>query len=255
MSAGIALAGFVVGTLVGMTGIGGSAFMAPILILVLGVSPSLAVGTDLFYSIPMKWVGAWQHHRLRHVHMPTVWALARGSVPGALIGALVVTRWVRADSYAEEALRRALGGTLLIVALLILWHVRSHQEREESVVRELWYHHPWVITLWGGVVGVLTGSTSIGSGSLLVPFLLLLPLGTHQVVGTDVAHAAVLVTAAGLTHMAGGTVNMSLAFNLLLGAIPGVLFGSRFSSWVPDHWLRAGLAILLLVLAVRLLIA
>ncbi len=253
MSPYIALAGFVIGILVGMTGIGGSAFMAPLLILFFGTSPSMAVGTDLAYSVPMKVLGAWQHHRLGHVRWSAVWLLARGSVPAALLGSYAVTRWVKVDSQAEHMLRQVLGVTLALVALLILWHIRPKPERERNVIRDVWYHHPTFVSIWGAVVGLLVGVTSIGSGSLLVPFLLLLPLSAQEVVGTDVAHAAILVTVAGVAHLLGGTVDLWLALNLLFGAMPGVLIGSRLVRFLPDRWLRGGLSVLLFLTALHLL--
>ena len=235
-----------------MTGIGGSALMAPMLILFFGTPPSIAVGTDLAYSVPMKWLAAWQHHRQGHVRWEAVWLLARGSIPGALVGAYLVTRIVRLDAAGEMWLRRGLGVTLLLVSLLILWHLRPRPEREQAFLRDVWYHHPGVMSLWGAVVGFLVGLTSIGSGSLLVPFLLLLPLEARAVVGIDVAHAALLVTVAGLAHYAGGTVDVALTLNLLIGALPGVYLGSRLSRAVPDRGLRALLAVILLLTALHL---
>ncbi len=253
MSPFIALAGFVVGTLVGMTGIGGSALMAPMLIVFFNTSPSMAVGTDLAYSVPMKWLAAWQHHRQGHVQWHAVWLLARGSVPAALLGAYLVTRLVSVDATAEIWLKRALGGMLLLVSTLILWHLRPRPHREQALVQDVWFHHPGVMSLWGAVVGFLVGLTSIGSGSLLVPFLLLLPLTAQEVVGIDVAHAALLVTVAGLAHYAGGTVDLNLTLNLLIGAMPGVYLGSRLSRRVPDRGLRGVLAILLFFTALHLI--
>lgn len=253
MSPLIALSGFVVGMLVGMTGIGGSALMAPMLIIFYGTPPSIAVGTDLAYSIPMKWLAAWQHHRHGHVRWSAVWLLARGSIPAALVGSLLVTRLVRMDAVAELWLKRVLGGTLLVVALLILWHLRPNPAAERAFVRDVWYHHPGTMSLWGAVVGFLVGVTSIGSGSLLVPFLLLLPLSAREVVGIDIAHAALLVTVAGLAHYAGGTVDILLTFNLLLGAMPGVFLGSRLSRRVPDRTLRGVLAVTLAAVSLHLI--
>lgn len=253
MSPFVALSGFVVGLLVGMTGIGGSALMAPMLILLYGTSPSVAVGTDLAYSVPMKWLAAWQHHRHGHVRWSAVWLLARGSVPAALLGAFLVTRLVRVDEAAELWLRRVLGAVLFLVALLILWHLRPNPQRERTLVQDVWYHHPGIMSLWGAVVGFLVGVTSVGSGSLLVPFLLLLPLSAREVVGIDIAHAALLVTVAGIAHYAGGTVDPTLTANLLLGALPGVFLGSRLARRVPDRVLRAVLAVLLMGVSLHLI--
>jgi len=178
--------------------------------------------------------------------------LARGSVPGALLGAFLVIRWMRQDPAGEAHLKMLLGVILLIVSLLMLWHTRPwHRERE--FVRDVWFHRPGVMTTWGVMVGVLVGMTSVGSGSLLMPFLFLLPLGTREIVGTDVAHAAILVTVAALAYMMEGTVNVGLSLNLLMGALPGIWLGTRLLRHIPDHYLRVTLALLLLLTALHLL--
>ncbi len=253
LDAFVVLIGFGIGFLVGMTGIGGSAFMAPLLILGFDVSPSVAVGTDLVYSIPTKWVGAWQHHRQGHVRWHAVWLLARGSVPAALAGAYMVTHWVHADAALEDALRRVLGASLLLVSTLMLWQMSRMGSNRQALVRDVWFHHPRVITLWGAIVGLMVGITSVGSGSLLVPFLLLLPLSAQEVVGTDVAHAAVLVTAAGLVHLLGETVNVTLSLYLFMGALPGIVLGARLTRFVSERRLRGILAVLLLITSLHLL--
>lgn len=252
MALPVIVAGVLIGLLVGMTGIGGSAFMAPILILLFGVTPSTAVGTDLLYSIPVKWLGAWQHHRQGNVRWEAVKYLARGSIPGALVGAFVVTRWMRLDAAGEAHLKTLLGVVLFVVSLLILWHMRPWNQ-EQAFVRDVWFHRPGVMTAWGGVVGLLVGLTSVGSGSLLVPFLFLLPLGAGEVVGTDVAHAALLVTVAGLAYLVGGTVDLGMSANLLVGALPGVWLGARLLRHVPERYIRVGLAVLLLLTSLHLL--
>lgn len=217
------------------------------------MSPSVAVGTDLAYSIPAKWVGAWQHYRQGNVRWQAVWFLARGSLPTALAGAYAITRWVRLDHAMEGLLRQLLGGTLLFVSLLSLWQISRLSRSQQDLVRDVWYHHPLVISLWGGMVGLLVGITSIGSGSLVVPFLLLLPLSAQEVVGTDVAHAAILVTAAGTAYILGETVDIGLALNLLVGAVPGIVIGSRLTRVVSERLLRGALAVLLLLTALHLL--
>ncbi len=227
--------------------------MAPLLILIVGVPPSVAVGTDLAYSIPMKWVGAWQHHRQGNVRWHAVWLLARGSLPAALVGAYLVTQWVHIDPAAETVLRRVLGATLLFVSLLSLWQLSRLARAQQDLVRDVWYHHPVVTSIWGAIVGLMVGITSIGSGSLVVPFLLLLPLSAQEVVGTDVAHAAILVTAAGAAHFLGETVDVGLAVTLLVGAIPGIVLGSRLTRVVSERLLRGTLALLLLLISLHLL--
>ncbi len=249
----VVLTGFGVGFLVGMTGIGGSALMAPLLILGFDVPPSVAVGTDLLYSIPMKWVGTWQHHRQGHVRWHAVWLLARGSVPTALASAFFITQWVHMNPAFEILLRRILGGTLLLVSLLMLWQVSRSVYEQRRTVRDVWYYHPMVMTLWGAIVGLLVGATSIGSGSLLVPFLLLLPLSAWEVVGTDIAHAAIIVTAAGAIYLLGESVDVGLALYLLVGALPGIVLGAKLTRLVSEKRMRGVLALLLLFTSLHLL--
>jgi uncharacterized membrane protein YfcA len=246
------LTGFFVGILIGLTGIGGGALMTPFLILVLGVRPVIAVGTDLAYGAVTKLAGAYLHWRQGTVDVRLVWRLAAASVPAGLL-AVGATRWLP-DGNIDLAIRQTLGVVLVLVALLLLTYVAIG---DAALVPARWRERlqgsgTYVV---GAMVGALVGFTSVGSGSLIVPFLVAIyPLSTAKVVGTDVFHAAILVTATALGHAQGGVVDWTLAGSLLLGSIPGVTLGSWMAPRLPPRILRAGLAVLLLVTGYNLLV-
>jgi uncharacterized membrane protein YfcA len=246
------LLSFVVGVLVGLTSMGGAALVTPFLILFVGLRPVVAIGTDLVYSAFTKVAGAWMHWRQGTVDVRTVLHLASGSVPGGILGVLSI-HWLRGSGLDPDPyLRRAIGFVLLLVALVLLARTFRHDSGT----------HPWNLLasrdrrftiLWGAMVGVAVGLTSVGSGSLIAPFLLLsFPMAPARVVGTDVFHAAVLVSATALLHANIGHVEWKLVPGLLTGSIPGVLLGSYIAPRLPVQTLRLGLSLVLLITGVKL---
>lgn len=246
------LLSFAVGVLVGLTGMGGAALVTPFLILVIGLRPVLAIGTDLVYGAFTKIAGAWMHWRQGTVDMRMVRDLATGSVPAGVAGALLV-HWLRSvGTDPDPYLRRAIGVVLFSVASILLYRTfwRDPQLNRVNLLRK---HDRRVAILWGGVVGFAVGLTSVGSGSLIVPFLLLsYPMSPGRVVGTDVFHAAVLVSATALLHANLGHVEWKLIPMLLTGSIPGVLLGSYIAPRLPVRSLRLGLSVVLLVTGAKL---
>ncbi|HXI40009.1 MAG TPA: sulfite exporter TauE/SafE family protein [Bryobacteraceae bacterium] len=248
MNLPLVLMSFGVGILIGLTSMGGAALMAPFLILVIGVRPVTAVGTDLVYGAITKIIGAWVHMRQGTVDMPVVRKLATGSIPGGLAGALLVILLPRFTNDAEHFVKKAIGTLLLLVAVVLLARVLTPVAPATLSVRRLQFLHDRGTMIWGAIVGFCVGMTSVGSGSLLAPFLMMLyPSKTSKVVGTDVFHAAVLVSVTGLFHATTGGVEWTLIPTLLTGSIPGVLLGSRLATRIPARPLRTGLAALLLV--------
>ena len=253
VDAGFVAAGFFVGLLVGLTGMGGGAVMTPFLISVVGVGPVVAVGTDLVYSAVTKIVGAWLHARQKTVDFQLVRRLAMGSVPAGLVAVAAIAVLPDAGVDVNQAVRRALGAVLVLVAIVTL--VRMFAAREQMVSTR------WRAALEGrgtivagAVVGALVGFTSVGSGALLVPFLFAVyPLSPARIVGTDVFHAAILVSVTGLAHAWGGTVDWLLAATLLVGSIPGVYVGTWMAPRAPVRVLRVGLASLLLITGLSLI--
>lgn len=245
---------FGVGMLIGLTSMGGAALMAPFLILVLGVRPVTAVGTDLVYGAVTKIIGAWVHLRQDTVDLQVVRKLALGSVPGGLLGSLLVILLPHMTHDADKTVQRAIGGLLVLVAIILLARMIAFVPQAKLSPSRLRFLHEHGTIIWGAVVGFCVGATSVGSGSLLAPFLLMLyPSKTSKVVGTDVCHAAILVSVTGIAHATSGGVEWSLVPTLLAGSIPGVLLGSRLSVYIPSRPLRAGLATLLLLTGYRMI--
>jgi hypothetical protein len=244
---------FGVGVLIGLTSMGGAALMAPFLILVVGVKPVTAVGTDLVYGAITKIVGAWVHWKQNTVDMLVVRKLAAGSVPGGILGALLTILLPQFTHDAEKDIQRAIGVLLVIVAMVLLARLfRPFRAQVVSPSRFQFLQERGTI-IWGAVVGVCVGATSVGSGSLLAPFLMMLyPAKTSKVVGTDVFHAAILVSATGIAHATSGRVDWGMVPVLLAGSIPGVLIGSKLATHVPALPLRTGLAALLLFTGYRM---
>jgi hypothetical protein len=179
--------------------------------------------------------------------------LAMGSLPAGLLAVAAISFLPRAGIDADQAVRRSLGAVLVLVAIVMLCRVFASGER---ALPERWRRRleGRGTIVAGAVVGALVGFTSVGSGALLVPFLMcVFPLSPARVVGTDVFHAAILVTVTGLAHAHGGTVDWVLAATLLLGSIPGVSVGTWMAPRAPVRILRAGLASLLLITGLSLM--
>lgn len=253
MNYSLMLMSFFVGTLIGLTSMGGAALMAPFLILIVGIRPVTAVGTDLVYGAVTKIVGAWIHLKQDTVDMPVVKKLATGSIPGGLLGAMLVIFLPRITHDAERYVQRAIGGLLVMVAVILVVRMLMPTAEATPSVKRLKFLQERGTVIWGAIVGFCVGATSVGSGSLLAPFLMMLyPSKTSKVVGTDVFHAAILVSVTGLAHATSSGVEWALIPSLLAGSIPGVMLGSRLSVYIPARPLRTGLAALLLVTGYRM---
>jgi uncharacterized protein len=249
--------GLGVGVLVGMTGIGGGSLMTPMLILVFGVTPVTAIGTDLAYAAVTKTVGGYKHWKQRTVDLTLSTWMAIGSVPAAIGGVYVLTLledWLGHDF--EGAVIAILAGALLLTgaATLVRAFLKRMHERERDTIRMETRHKLAAIVL-GLCVGFVLGVTSAGSGALIaVGLILLFRLSPQRVVGTDVFHAAILLWAAGLAHVIAGNVDFGLAGTILLGSVPGVWLGSHWSVRVEPAVLRTTLAVVLIGAGLALLI-
>ena len=233
--------GLGVGILVGLTGIGGGSLMTPLLLIVIGTQPVVAVGTDIAYGALTKTVGGWQHLRSGTVDLGVSAWLAFGSVPGAIGGVIVVESL---PSPPDKALlwgvAIALGFTALITLARALF-IRDVASKERESVPLTARAKATAVGL-GLVLGFILGVTSVGSGALIgLALILVFRLTPHRVVGTDVFHAAVLLWAAGIAHVIAGNVDYGLMGNILLGSIPGVLVGERLARTVPAAGLRPAL--------------
>ena len=244
---------FGVGLLIGLTSMGGAALMAPFLILVLGVKPVTAVGTDLVYGAITKITGAIFHFRHGTVDVPVVKKLAKGSIPGGLLGSALVILLPHITHQAESFIQKAIGVLLVIVAVVLVARMLLPMPAAALSAERMKFLRERGTVVWGAVVGFCVGATSVGSGSLLAPFLMILyPSKSSKVVGTDIVHAAVLVSVTGLAHASASGVEWRLVPTLLAGSIPGVLLGSRLALSIPPRPLRTVLAGLLLVTGYRL---
>jgi uncharacterized protein len=249
--------GLGVGILVGMTGIGGGSLMTPMLILVFGVTPVTAIGTDLAYAAVTKTVGGYKHLRQKTVDIRLSSWMAIGSVPAAIAGVYVLTLledWLGHDF--EDAVIAILAGALLLTgaATLVRAFLKRMHERERETI-EMERRHKVAAVLLGLCVGFVLGVTSAGSGALIaVGLILLFRLAPARVVGTDVFHAAILLWAAGLAHVIAGNVDFGLAGTILLGSVPGVWLGSHWSVRVEPAVLRTTLAVVLIGAGLALLI-
>ncbi len=246
--------GFVVGILIGLTGIGGGALMTPILILGLGLPATTAVGTDLFYASLTKIVGSLQHLRQGTVDRRAAILLAAGSVPTALvaISALAVLR--RHDAaLVETVVRLAIGISLVLASVLLGRRVFWPQKGGQSplIVRR----SRWLVAI-GALGGMMVGVSSVGSGSLIIALLILKRIvAEDKIVGTDLTHAVLLVGASAAAHTVLGHVNFGLAGLLLVGSVPGVVLGSLGARRLPVRIIQGGIIVLLLIAALRLSIA
>ena len=250
------LTGLLIGTLVGVTGMGGGSLMTPVLVIVLGFSPTTAIGTDILHGAIFKSVGAWRQRSLGNVKARLSGWMLLGSAPMSLAGVALATYLER--HYGDSV--KSVGGQVLAVALLlgglgllaktVFFHDKT--ERVSNIV--LTRRDKLVAVAIGFFGGFVVGLTSVGSGVFFgLTMLLAFPLRSSKVVGTDIFHAAALLWVAGAGHWYAGNVDIGAVGWLLLGSIPGVLIGSHFTVRIPDAMLRNVLAATLVVSSIVLL--
>jgi uncharacterized membrane protein YfcA len=246
----IVLFGLGVGILIGLTGIGGGSLMTPLLIIVLGIHPVVAVGTDLTYGAITKTLGGYRHLRKGTVDLGVSKWLAYGGVPGTLIGVLLVDRLHKA--YGKEfdhVLIGCVAGALMIVATVVLVRtlLLTHLAQREQHSFHFSRRAAAAAIALGFVLGLILGLTSVGSGALIgVAMIVIFKLTPQRVAGSSVFLAAVLLWVGGVAHMASGNVDYGLMGNILIGSIPGVWVGAHFVDRVPAQALRVTLSAVLL---------
>jgi hypothetical protein len=245
----IVIFGFGIGAMVGMTGMGGGTLMTPLLILLFGVKPVTAIGTDIFYAAVTKTVGGWRHLRMGTVNMSLALWLAAGSVPASVVGvwAISILQSRIGEEELDSIVYALLGGTLLMVGIITLARAlilsKLVEERDDFVMQR---RHKVAAVAIGATTGFVIGITSAGSGTVIAILLIaVFRLTPVKVVGTDVFHAAILLWAAGIAHWVGGNVDFLLAGNILLGSVPGVVVGSHFANRAPTNFLRTALGVVL----------
>jgi uncharacterized protein len=251
----LSLAGLLIGLLVGMTGMGGGSLMTPLLVLVFGFKPTVAIGTDILHGAIFKSFGAWRHRSLGTVHARlTLWMLL-GSAPASIAGVVFAT-WLehRYGAGFEETAAHILGAALIVGGLgfLVKTFVTGRQKTNAPFLLQ---RRDRVVALLTGIGGgFVVGLTSVGSGTFFgLVMLLVFPLTAAKVVGTDIFHAAALLWGAGSSHLVAGNVDLGATAWLLVGSVPGVLVGSQVTVKLPERLLRVGLATVLTLSGVRLL--
>ena len=248
------LTGFCVGILVGMTGVGGGSIMTPVLILLFGAHPAIAVGTDLTFAAATKAVGALVHGAARTIDWRLVGLLALGSIPATVATLLFLSMFDLGGPAAGGAITTLLAATLLVTSIFLL-SAKRIRDRYADRIGNLDPRTTRLLTvLLGLAMGVLVTSTSVGAGAIGVTVLLLLhpKMRIARIIGSDIAHAVPLTLIAGVGHWLLGSVDRTLLGDLLLGSLPGVVIGSYLAGRVPDNVVRIGLALVLIVVAIKL---
>lgn len=253
MDYGYIIAGFVVGWLVGLTGVGGGSLMTPILLLFFNVKAAVAVGTDLLYASLTKSVGIFAHGKLGNIDWRLVGILALGSVPASFITTLLIRQFDAGSDTIVNGIKFWLGVALLLTSLSVLFrHEIMKSVKHDDHINPKFT--PAATFVLGIVLGFMVTLTSVGAGALGVTALLLLYPHVHinRIVGSDVAHAVPLTLVAGLGHASLGTVDYGLLGTLLIGSIPGIWIGSHMTKVIGEVWVRTVLALILVYVGQKL---
>ena len=250
----LAIAGLLIGLLVGMTGMGGGSLMTPMLVFLFGFKPTVAIGTDILHGAIFKSFGAVRHRQLGTVHLRlTAWMLL-GSAPFSLLG-VGLSAWLEhryGDSF-EDMAAAILGAALIVcgVGFAVKTFLRGRAKSDAPFL--LRPADRRIAVLLGASGGFVVGLTSVGSGTFFALVMLLaFPLTASKVVGTDIFHAAALLWIAGAGHLVAGNVDLLAMASLLVGSVPGVLIGSSVSVKLPERALRIGLAGTLMLAGLKL---
>jgi uncharacterized membrane protein YfcA len=248
--------GFCVGVLVGMTGVGGGSLMTPLLILLFGVHPATAVGTDLLFAAATKTVGTFVHGAARTIDWRIVGFLAAGSLPATIATLIVLSTLDLDGTTARYAITFAISGVLLLTSAFLLCANTVRARFYAGGIAMLDRRKVCILTIaLGLVVGVLVSTTSVGAGAIGVSALLFLhpKAPMTRIVGSDIAHAVPVTLAAGMGHWVLGSVDWSLLGTLLIGSLPGIVVGTFLAQRVPDGAVRIALAFVLIAVAIKLI--
>jgi len=252
-------AGSLVGFVIGLTGVGGGSLMTPILVLGFGISPAIAIGTDLFYAALTKASGIFFHHKQKNVDWKIVGLLAMGSIPSSLITVFLL-QYLKAEGLNSDRLMMlTLSIMLIMTSFIILIKERlvsyvNHRHGESTFIRILKAYRPHITVFAGATLGILVTISSVGAGAIgsAILFLLYPRKKPIQIVGTDIAHAVPLTAIAGMGHLHLGSVDFNLLIGLLTGGIPAIYLGSLLGRYIPDHYLKSFIALLLFAMGLKL---
>ncbi|WP_374359333.1 sulfite exporter TauE/SafE family protein [Pseudoduganella danionis] len=247
--------GFAVGLLVGMTGVGGGSLMTPLLTLLFGVSPAVAVGTDLAFASLTKGVGTFTHRLRGTVHWEIVRRLCLGALPAALLASYSLKHFGSLNKEIGQIIRYMIAGSVLLTVVAILFRrkmlawINAHPERQLQGDKLV-----WATIISGAVLGTLVTISSIGAGAIGATLLVMLypRLTPAEVAGTDIAYAVPLTAIAAIGHWWLGSIDWSLLLTLLVGSVPGITIGSYAARAVPERLLRGLLAFTLVAVAAKL---
>ena len=247
-----ALSGFAVGAIVGLTGVGGGSLMTPLLVLLFGIHPATAVGTDLLHAAITKAGGTYVHAKQGRVEWRITYLLAAGSLPAAVL-TLFGLHYFTHGIGGSKIITTTLGVALLLTAAALA--LRTHLRRLSKAQSPQAGRHPAYTILAGAALGVLVSMSSVGAGSLGITALFFLypQLKASRIVASDLAHAVPLTLVAGLGHWLFGSVDGRLLLSLLTGSLPGIYLGSHFAGRVPETMLRFLLAAILLLVGAKLI--
>jgi uncharacterized protein len=253
------LAGFLVGAIVGLTGVGGGSLMTPLLMLLFQINPSVAVGTDLLYAAVTKSGGTLAHSLKGTVDWQISRRLAYGSIPAAGLTIWSIHKWLPGGlGGAGHLISLALGVALILTSISLVFRKKIQAFAVRRSVGQLEHRFVARLTiLTGAVLGVLVSISSVGAGALGVTVLFFLypHLPAHRIVGSDIAHAVPLTLVAGIGHWIFGTIDWFLLGSLLIGSLPGIWLGSHVSARVPEAVLRPLLASVLVLVGSRMIFA
>lgn len=252
------IVGFLVGFIIGMTGVGGGSLMTPILVLGFGIQPAVAVGTDLLYAAITKSGGVFVHQKHGNIQWETVGLLSIGSIPASICSLFIIKQLHNAGINYDNLIMTTLSIALILTALFLLTRNQLHKlsaKEKFTAIKVLHRKLRKPITIFAGVlIGILVTLSSVGAGVIGAAFLFFLypRYKAIQIVATDLAHAIPITAIAGIGHAHIGTVDFVLLGSLIIGSLPGIYLGSHFGTFLPDKIMRPLLASMLLVIGVRL---
>jgi len=249
-----AMAAFLVGVLVGLTGVGGGSLMTPILILLFGINPATAVGTDLLHAAATKTAGSLVHGRNRTIEWRVVRRLATGSIPTTILTIAALSAIDINGPLAHRLINAVLALALVVTAITLVFRNRMAARFAHRLGSLADQQIAAITVIVGAAIGMLVSISSVGAGAIGVTALVLLypQLPAARIVGSDIAHAVPLTLAAGIGHWFLGSIDFAVFTSLILGSVPGILVGSYAALRVPDRALRLVLAVTLLAVAAKL---
>ncbi len=253
------IAGFLVGFIIGMTGVGGGSLMTPILVLGFSIPPVIAVGTDLLYAAITKSVGVFAHQKHGNIKWKVVALLSMGSIPASICSILIIKHLNIAGINYDQLILSSLSFAMILTATFLIfrnqWHKLSKNEHF-AFVKILHKKFTNLFTIFAGIlIGTLVTFSSVGAGVIGAAFLFFLypRYKTIEVVATDLAHAIPITAIAGIGYANLGTVDYILLLSLIIGSLPGIYLGSQVGNLIPDEIMRKILASMLLVIGILLL--